>query len=52
MENTQSGEWGQPWAVGYEVGGVGALWEAIARRAEFETQLPRLYNSILRYAEP
>lgn len=46
LAQVRSGTWGEPWCVGYEVGGVGALWEYVATMAEFEVQIPRLYHSI------
>lgn len=46
LEQVSGGTWGKPWCVGYEVGGVGALWEYVASIAHFEAQIPRLYESI------
>lgn len=46
LAKVRSGVWGDPWCVGYEVGGVGALWSYIADIAEYEVQIPRLYASI------
>jgi uncharacterized protein (UPF0276 family) len=46
MIQVRSGRWGDPWCVGYEVGGVGALWEYVANIAEFEVQIPRLYTTL------
>ncbi len=46
MQNIRAGGWGDPWCVGYEVGGVGPLWEYVARITNFEAQIPRLYESI------
>lgn len=46
MAQVRGGTWGDPWCVGYEVGGVGALWGYIATIAEYESQIPRLYRSI------
>jgi uncharacterized protein (UPF0276 family) len=36
------GEWGTPWVVAYEYGGVGLPWEAIGQSAVLQAQVPRL----------
>jgi uncharacterized protein (UPF0276 family) len=46
MGEVRRGVWGTPWCVGYEVGGVGALWEYVANIAEFEVQISRLYTTL------
>jgi hypothetical protein len=46
LAQVRGGIWGNPWCVGYEVGGVGALWEYVAGIANFAAQIPRLYQSI------
>lgn len=46
LTHVRGGTWGDPWCVGYEVGGVGALWEYVAGIANFEVQIPRLYNTL------
>jgi uncharacterized protein (UPF0276 family) len=42
LAQIHSGAWRQPWAVAFEYGGVGALWEAATDAAVLERNVPRL----------
>ena len=44
MEQLATGIWSEPWAMSYEVGGVGGFWEMVADEEMYLEQLPRLQN--------
>jgi uncharacterized protein (UPF0276 family) len=46
LAQIRAGVWSEPWSVGFEVGGVGPLWEAIADAATLAVQVPRLYAMV------
>jgi uncharacterized protein (UPF0276 family) len=43
FEQVHRGEWGRPWIVTLEYGGVGRLWEMLTDQAALAEQVPRLY---------
>ena len=46
LENIQSGEWGRPWMLAFEYGGVGEKFAWRSDPAVIQEQIPRLYNMV------
>lgn len=46
LEQVHRGEWGQPWIVTLEYGGVGRVWELLTDKVILAEQVPRLYAMI------
>jgi uncharacterized protein (UPF0276 family) len=42
LDNIRRGDWGTPWAVAFEYGGIGPLWESITDADVLAAQVPRL----------
>ena len=43
MKQVHQGAWGRPWAVTFEYGGVGELYELVTLPAMLAEQIPRVY---------
>jgi hypothetical protein len=46
IQQIRSGQWGQPWMVGFEYGGVGKFFGAVTMDEILLDQIPRLYEMI------
>ena len=46
MECIRAGEWGRPWVVAYEYGGVGGFWNVLCDREVYLRDLPALRAAI------
>jgi len=46
LDQVREGEWGRPWAIAFEYGGVGPLWEAVTEEGVVAEQVPRLYQLV------
>ncbi|MCP4429011.1 MAG: DUF692 family protein, partial [Chloroflexi bacterium] len=52
LRQIASGQWREPWALSFEYGGIGMLWEAIADGDALLEQVPRLCEMVSGIAEP
>jgi uncharacterized protein (UPF0276 family) len=46
MKHIQAGQWGSPWVVASEYGGVGPLWESVTDVDVLAEQMPRLHTLV------
>ncbi len=46
LGHIQCGAWGTPWAISFEYGGIGGMWEALVDAEVLESQVPRLYAMV------
>lgn len=46
LEQIRTGSWSEPWIIGCEYSGVGALWQAVTDSAVLEQQLPLLWRRV------
>lgn len=46
LGHVRRGEWGRPWVVAFEYGGVGPVWEALSDPDVLAQQVPRLYRMV------
>ena len=46
MQQIREGNWGEPWVVAMECGGVSPLWELLTFEDILEEQVPRLYAAV------
>jgi hypothetical protein len=46
MQQIREGNWGEPWVVAMECGGVSPVWELLTFEDVLREQVPRLYAAV------